>query len=81
MAAPQILELYLEAVEESTDERKEPDKIGDTPVAGVQEWKHSEGILGSCRKGILTHTITNKRLAAAGYFEILNYYESLHSCD
>ena len=28
--------------------------------------------------GILTHTITNKRLAAAGYFEILNYYESLH---
>ena len=31
--------------------------------------------------GILTHTITNKRLAAAGYFEILNYYESLHLCD
>lgn len=31
--------------------------------------------------GILTHSITNKRLAAAGYFEILNYYESLHLCD
>ena len=31
--------------------------------------------------GILTHTITNMRLVAAGYFEILNYYESLHLCD
>lgn len=31
--------------------------------------------------GILAHTITNTRLAAAGYFEILNYYESLHLCD
>lgn len=30
---------------------------------------------------ILAHTITNTRLAAAGYFEILNYYESLHLCD
>ena len=25
-------------------------------------------------------SITNERLAAAGYFSILNYYESLHSC-
>ena len=25
-------------------------------------------------------SITNERLAAAGYFSILNYYESLHIC-
>jgi len=31
--------------------------------------------------GILIFMITNKRLTAAGYFEILNYYESLHLCD
>jgi len=31
--------------------------------------------------GILTHTITSKRLAATGYFVILNYYESLRLCD
>ncbi|NLV50489.1 MAG: group II intron reverse transcriptase/maturase [Clostridiales bacterium] len=31
--------------------------------------------------GILTHTITNKRLAQAGYYSILDRYESLHSCD
>ncbi len=30
--------------------------------------------------GILTHTITNKRLAQAGYYSILDRYESLHSC-
>lgn len=28
--------------------------------------------------GILTHTITDERLAQAGYFDILAKYESLH---
>ena len=50
VAAPQNPDVYLEAVEESTDESKEPDKIGDAPMAGIQEWKLSEGVLGSCRK-------------------------------
>ncbi len=31
--------------------------------------------------GILTRAITNKRLAAAGYFEILNYREPSRLCD
>jgi hypothetical protein len=31
--------------------------------------------------GILTHTITNKRLAQAGYFGLSDRYESLHLCD
>ena len=29
---------------------------------------------------VLKCSITNERLAAAGYFSILNYYESLHLC-
>ena len=29
---------------------------------------------------VLKCSITNKRLVAAGYFSIPNYYESLHSC-
>ena len=29
---------------------------------------------------VLKRSITNERLAAAGYFSILNYYESLHLC-
>jgi hypothetical protein len=28
--------------------------------------------------GILTHTITNERLAQAGYFDIARKYKSLH---
>lgn len=31
--------------------------------------------------GILTHTITNKRLVAVGCIEILNDYESLYLCN
>ena len=32
------------------------------------------------RSPVLKCSITNKRLAAAGYFSILNYYESLYLC-
>ena len=31
--------------------------------------------------GILTHTITNERLARAGYYSLSDRYESLHLCD
>ena len=31
-------------------------------------------------RNLLNDSITNERLAAAGHFGILNYYESLHSC-
>ena len=54
---------------------------------GMPQWQayrngnSQKGYWAVAGSGILTHTITNKRLAAAGYFEILNYYESLHSCD
>ena len=30
------------------------------------------------KSGILTQTITDKRFAQAGYFDILDKYESLH---
>ena len=54
---------------------------------GMPQWQayrngnSQKGYWAVAGSGILTHTITNKRLAAAGYFEILNYYESLHLCD
>jgi len=52
---------------------------------GMPDWQAYRN--GNTRKGywavagsgILTHTITNKRLARAGYFCILDRYESLHS--
>lgn len=69
MAEKKISLLYLKAMEEPQNESKEPGETGNAAVAAPTE------------TGILMHTITNKRLAAAGYFEILNYYESLHLCD
>ena len=50
LAAPKIPVIYLEAMEESTGEGKEPDKAGDAPVASLQKWELSEGILGNSRK-------------------------------
>lgn len=54
---------------------------------GMPDWQAYRN--GNTRKGywavagsgILTHTITNKRLAQAGYYSILDRYESLHLCD
>lgn len=51
---------------------------------GMPQWQAHRN--GNSRKGywavagsgILTHTITNKRLARAGYYSILDRYESLH---
>ena len=54
---------------------------------GMPQWQayrngnSQKGYWAVAGSGILAHTITNTRLAAAGYFEILNYYESLHLCD
>ena len=60
MAAPQIPMLHLEAMEESTDESKELNEVGYAPMAGIQEWKLSEGVLGSCRKRY-SHAHNNKQ--------------------
>ena len=54
---------------------------------GMPQWQAYRN--GNTRKGywaiagsgILQHTITNERLAQAGYYSILDRYESLHLCD
>lgn len=51
--------------------------LGTLPLAG-------DAVPVFCRiagSPILKRSITNERLAVAGYFSILNYYESLHLCD
>ena len=54
---------------------------------GMPQWQayrngnSRKGYWAIAGSGILTHTITNKRLAAAGYFELLSHYESVHLCD
>ena len=55
-------------------------KLG-IPADKAYQWGNSRlgywRIAGSL---VLKRSITNKRLAAAGYFSILDYYESLHLC-
>ena len=65
--------------------KKAKTRVENLMKLGMPQWQAYRN--GNTRKGywavagsgILTHTITNKRLAQAGYFSILDRYESLHS--
>jgi len=65
--------------------KKPKTRVNNLKKLGMPEWQAYRN--GNTRKGywaiagsgILTHTITNKRLAQAGYYSILDRYESLHS--
>ena len=81
LVAPPFSNVYLETMEEARSESEEPDETGNARVAGLPKREHTEGILAVAGSGILTHTITKKRLAQAGYYSILDQYESLHSND
>ena len=56
-------------------------KLG-IPADKAYQWGTSRlGYWRIAGSPVLACSITNERLAAAGYFSILNCYESLHSCD
>ena len=52
-------------------------KLGMEPWKAYRNGNTGKGYRAVARSGILTHTITDKRLAQAGYFVILDKYESL----
>lgn len=81
VVAPPFPDVHLETVEEAYNAREEPEEVGNAGLAGLPKWEYAQGLLAVAGSGILTHTITNKRLAQAGYFSILDRYESLHLCD
>jgi group II intron reverse transcriptase/maturase len=64
--------------------KKPKTRVSNLRKLGMPDWQAYRN--GNTRKGywavagsgILTHTITNKRLAQAGYYSILDRYESLH---
>ena len=64
--------------------KKPKTRVSNLKKLGMEDWKACRN--GNTRKGyravagsgILTHTITNKRLAQAGYFDIARKYKSLH---
>ena len=65
--------------------KKPKTRVANLKKLGMEDWKAYRN--GNTRKGywavagsgILTHTITNERLARAGYFDIARKYKSLHS--
>jgi group II intron reverse transcriptase/maturase len=62
-------------------------RVKNLRILGMPKWQayrngnSQKGYWAIAGSGILTHTITNKRLVQAGYDSILNRYESLHLCD
>ena len=55
-------------------------KLG-APADKAYQWGNSRlGYWRIAGSSVLKCSITNERLTAAGYFSILNYYESLHLC-
>ena len=49
--------------------------------ADKAQWGNSRlGFWRMAGSPVIQRSITNERLAATGYFSILNYYESLHLC-
>lgn len=73
--------LHLEIMEERQDESEESDDTGNAEMASPQKRKLKKGCWAITGSGILAHTITNKRLAQAGWSSILDRYESLHLCN
>ena len=67
--------------------KKPKARVGNLMKLGMPKWKayrngnSRKGYWAVAGSGILTHTVTNERLAQAGYCSILDLYESLHLCD
>jgi len=64
--------------------KKPKTRVKNLTRLGMPDWQAyrygntRKGYWAVAGSGILTRTITNKRLALAGYFSILDWYESLH---
>ena len=64
--------------------KKPKARVGNLLKLGMPKWKayrngnSRKGYWAVAGSGILTHTVTNERLAQAGYCSILAMYESLH---
>ena len=48
VVTPKNTNVYLEALEVAENKGRKPKEIGNARVAGIQKWKHSEGLLGCC---------------------------------
>ena len=75
-----IVQLFIKLVKKPGTKVTNLRKLG-IPADKAYQWGNSRlGYWRIAGSPDLKCPITNERLAAAGYFSILNYYESLHLC-
>ena len=60
---------------------KLPIKLGMPQWQAYRNGNSRKGYWAIAGSGILKTTITNERLVQAGYYSILDRYESMHLCD
>ena len=78
MAAPQNTNVYLEAVEEAENEGDKPKEVRNAEWQANRNGNTRKGYWAIAGSGILTHAITNERLARRGYYDISEAYKSMH---
>ena len=78
MASQKNTDVYLEAVEVAKNKGSKPNEIRNARVVAYRNGNTRKGYWAVAGSGILTHTITNKRLAHRGYYDISEAYKSLH---
>ena len=81
IAAPPLSDVYLEAVETVENKSEVLMKLG-LPELRAREVAYSQkAYWKSAAHASVQMAISSKRLAQAGYYSILDRYESLHLCD
>ena len=78
VAAPQNTNVYLEAVEEAENEVDKPIEVRNAEWQANRNGNTRKGYWAIAGSGILTHAITNERLARRGYYDISEAYKSMH---
>ncbi|AIQ15178.1 hypothetical protein PDUR_27440 [Paenibacillus durus] len=77
MAAPKIPYVHLETVEEAKNEGAKPEKAGHPGRASVPMGNTRLGYWRVAGSPVLSRSITNEKLAQAGYYDFPAQYERL----
>ena len=71
--------VYLETVEEAENKGNKLKEVRNAQMEAYRNGNTRKGYWAIAGSGILTHTITNERLARRGYYDISEAYKSMHS--
>ena len=84
MATAQSSNVHLETVEGAENQGAKPEEVRHPSVAGLPVGNTRLRYWRVAESGILSRSITNEKLALAGYYDFPAQYEQLHKlhlCD